>query len=42
MILGRENVTLSMIEHHDIKTLHYAYMMLNDATGMCIYDDVSA
>ena len=35
-------VTLGMmIEHHNIKMLCYAYVMLNNDMGMQIYDDVS-
>ena len=40
-------MTLSVTEYHDIKmlcyayTACYAYVMLNNATGMCIHDDVS-
>ena len=39
---GRQNVTLGMIiEHHDVKTLCYTYIMLKNDTGMQIYGDVS-
>ena len=35
------SVTLSMMtKHHNIWTSHLCYIMLNDAMGMCIYDDI--